>query len=178
MVDRVKPLKIEGTGSGGSQNDDFPTSLNKNEDFVDARGLTIQDDTSDDEDVILSRDASGNMTFLDQSNTVKTLTDLVSGTGGLTPTTHAVLDQLVHDLSEDYYEEYTRTGNKVTNITVWTDATKTTKVREEQYTYTGNKVTQEVRIQYDASGVEVERLTLTYTYTGSLVTSATAVRTP
>lgn len=178
MVDRIKPLKIESPDSGGTQTDEFPTSVNKNEDFLDCRGVTVQDDSSDDDLVRVSRDASGNMTFLDQANTIKTLTELVAGSGGLTPTTHAALDQLVHELSEGYYEEYTYSGRRVTNITVWTDATKTTKIREEQYTYSGNRVTQEVRIQYDGSGVEVERLTIDYAYSGIRVTSAAAVRTP
>ncbi|RLC88633.1 MAG: hypothetical protein DRJ03_01805 [Chloroflexi bacterium] len=177
MVDRISPLKIEGPASGGSQTDDFPTSASRNEDFVDCRGVTVQDDTSNDDLVRVSRDGD-DMTFLDKNNTVKTLTELLASGGGLTPTTHAVLDQLVHALAEDYYEEYTRSGNKVTNITVWTDSGKTTKIREEQYTYTGNKITQEVDIQYDGSGVEVERLTLTYAYSGSLVLNVTSVRTP
>lgn len=98
------------------------------------------------------------------------------GGGGITEEQHRQLDQLVHNLAEDYYEEYTRTGNKVTNITVWTDSGKTQKIREEQYTYSGNLVTEVVTIQYDGSGAEFERLTETYTYTANKVTSVTAVR--
>jgi len=118
------------------------------------------------------------MTFKDGVVTgVKTLTELLSGSGGITESSHRVLDQLVHALDENYFEEYTRVGNKVTNITVWTSAAKTLKIREEQYTYSGNRVTQEVDIQYDGVGTEVERLTLTYNYTGSLILSVTCVRT-
>ena len=62
-------------------------------------------------------------------------------------------------------------------MTVWTSAGKTKKIREEQYTYSGNLVSEEVVIQYDSDGNEYERVTVTYAYTGTLVTSATMVRT-
>ena len=178
MVDRVRPLKWERPSTGGTQTDTSPTSNDPNEDYPDVRGVAIQNDTSNDEVVILSRDSSNNMTFKDGVVTgVKTLTELLSGSGGITESSHRVLDQLVHALDENYFEEYTRVGNKVTNITVWTSAAKTLKIREEQYTYSGNRVTQEVDIQYDGVGTEVERLTLTYNYTGSLILSVTCVRT-
>lgn len=102
--------------------------------------------------------------------------DLRSG-GGISEAEHLALDQLVHELDEDYYENYTYSGSKITNVTVWTDVSMTTKIREYQYTYTGSRITQEVIIQYDGSGVEVERLTLSYSYTGSRISSVTCVRT-
>jgi hypothetical protein len=84
MVDRIKPLKIESPDTGGTQTDDFPTSTNKNQDFLDCRGVTIQDDSSDDDLVRVSRDGD-DLTFLDKNNTEKTLTALVSG--GFDPNT-------------------------------------------------------------------------------------------
>lgn len=174
--DRVQSLKIESPGSGGTETDDFPTSLDRNEDFLDCRGVAIQDDSSDDESVILSRDASDNMTFEDGVvSGVKTLSDLLAG--GMSPDTHRQLDQLVHGLAEDYYEEYTYTGNRVTNVTAWTDSGKTKKIREEQYTYSGSRVTQVVTIQYDGDGNEFERLTESYTYvSGGKIDHVDAVR--
>ena len=97
--------------------------------------------------------------------------------GGLTSSTHRTLDQLTHNLDEDYYEEYIYSGSLVSDIITWTDVGKTTKIREENYTYTAGKVSQEVIIQYNDSGVEVERLTLTYAYTAGKITSVTSVRT-
>lgn len=174
MVDRVKPLKIEGPGSGGTETDDFPTSLDKNEDFVDCRGVTVQDDSSDDDLVRISR-AGDDMTFLDKTNPVKTLADLLSG--GMSPDTHRQLDQLVHDLDEDYYEEYTYVASKITNVTVWTTSGKTKKIREYAYTYSGIKITQEVITQYDSDGNWSEKLTLAYVYTGAQISDITSVRT-
>ena len=175
-MDRVKPLKIEGTGSGGSTNDDFPTSLNKNQDHVDARGLVIQNDSSDDELVGVSRDSSDNMTFHDDVvSGTKSLADLLAG--GMSEEAHRTLDQLTHDLDEGYYEEATYSSGKITNITTWETSSKLKKIREWAYTYTGIRVTTEVITQYDSAGSWKERLTLSYVYSGSRVANVTSVRT-
>lgn len=83
MVDRVSPLKIESADTGGTQDDQFATSLNRNEDFVDARGITFQDNTTDDELVKITRDnATGDLTFEDNVTGLKTLAQLAAGAGG------------------------------------------------------------------------------------------------
>lgn len=174
-VDRVKPLKLESPDSGGVETDDFPTSLDINEDFVDCRGVAIQNDTSNDDAVLVSRDEAGNLTLKDAVTSLKTLAQLAAGTG-MTEEQHRVLDQLVHGLAENYYEEYTYSSGHVINATTWETSSKLKKIREEQYTYSNGKVTQAVTIQYDGNGNEVERLTETYTYSGSRIASVTAVR--
>lgn len=79
-MDRVKPLKLESADSGGTQLDEFPSSLDPNEDGVDCRRVFLQDDASDDEAVYAERDGSGNMRFVDQANpTGKTLASLGAG---------------------------------------------------------------------------------------------------
>lgn len=65
MVDRIAPLKIEDSASGGTQDDLFPTAVDRNEDYLDSRGVTFQNDTSDDDDVRVDRDAGDNMVFQD-----------------------------------------------------------------------------------------------------------------
>jgi hypothetical protein len=78
-MDRVRPLKIESISGGGSQDNVYPHDMDPNEDGVEARGLLIQNDSSDDETVVLSRDASDNMTFKDGVVVgTKTLTQLLS----------------------------------------------------------------------------------------------------
>lgn len=109
---------------------------------------------------VLTSDTSGNATW-----------QLSSGA----PHVHRALDQLVHNIAEDSFEEYTYSGAFVTNITIWNDSTKTIKIREEQFTYSAAQVTQLITIQYDASGVETERITENYTYSGSMVTSITRI---
>lgn len=92
-----------------------------------------------------------------------------SAGGGITEAEHRDLDQLVHDIAETSFTEYTYISfRRISNITTWTDQSKTTKIRESQITYTGpNRVGKIITIQYDASGVEAERLTETFTYSGN-----------
>jgi hypothetical protein len=65
MTDRVRSIKWESPEHGGTQTDQTPTEIDVGEDFLDCRGVTIQDDTSDDEVVRISRDVSGNLDFTD-----------------------------------------------------------------------------------------------------------------
>ena len=88
---------------------------------------------------------------------------------------HDDLDDLTHNLAESYYEEFTYTGSKVSGIVVWTNISKVLKVRETLLSYSGSKVLQEVNIQYDALGAEKQRLTATYSYSGSSISSITVV---
>lgn len=52
---------------GGDDNDEFeyPSPINPSEDYLDARGLALQDNSSSDANVYLTRDASGNLIFRD-----------------------------------------------------------------------------------------------------------------
>lgn len=98
-------------------------------------------------------------------------------TGGFSSEAHRTLDQFTHALDEDYYEEYTYTGNYVSNVTVWTNSGKTLKIREYDYTYSGGRVSTEVAKQYNGVGTLVETLTYTYTYSSGKVQSITCART-
>jgi hypothetical protein len=93
------------------------------------------------------------------------------------PGDHDNYDTLVHNLAEDYYEEYTYTGNVITNNTIWSNISKVLKIREYQYIYVLNKLYQEIQIQYNNSGVEVQRLVKTYNYSGNKVASISVTET-
>lgn len=49
----------------------------------------------------------------------------------------------------------------------WTDDTRSSKVEERLITFVNGQVTQEIKIQYDQLGVEVERSVFTFTYDGN-----------
>jgi len=117
-------------------------------------------------------DPSG-MSTITANNVQEALMELdAGGTGsGLTPSSHRVLDQLVHLIAEDSYEEYTYSGVFVTSIVVWTDSGKTQKIREELYTYSAGFVSQVVTKQYDASGTLAETLTEDFSYSAGQVAS-------
>jgi hypothetical protein len=92
---------------------------------------------------------------------------------GLTEDDHDGVDQLVHLIAESSFEEYLYTGPRVDQIIVWTDGTKTTKIREQIFSYTGQLVTQIVTNQYDGAGAVAETLTEVYSYTGNKLDDVT-----
>lgn len=79
MVDRVQAIKWESVSGGGTDEDTVPTEIDFNEDGLDMRSAFLQNDTSADKDVTISRDASDNLTFTDKViGSVKTLTELAA----------------------------------------------------------------------------------------------------
>jgi hypothetical protein len=90
-------------------------------------------------------------------------------------TNHHLIDDIVHAIAENNYTEYTYIGTNVSNITIWTTPAKIIKIREQQFSYNGIKVSQEIEIQYNAAGTEIQRLTTNYTYSGSRIISSTSV---
>lgn len=42
MVDKVKPLKIENSTLGGTENDPFPTEVDPSEDYIAAKGISFE----------------------------------------------------------------------------------------------------------------------------------------
>lgn len=102
-----------------------------------------------------------------------------TGSSGISESEHAGLDTLVHNLSEDYFLEYIYSADcsiRVSSATYYTDDTKSTKVREYNFSYSGVRVTQQICIQFDNLGVEEERLTLDYIYTGSRITAVSGTK--
>jgi hypothetical protein len=90
---------------------------------------------------------------------------------GITEGSHENLDTLVHNLSEDSYEEVVYSSGKVSNVINWTDSGKTTKIREVALTRTSGKVSQIDLIQYDVSGSEKVRMTGVITRTSGRVSN-------
>jgi hypothetical protein len=100
-----------------------------------------------------------------------------TGGGGLTPSSHRPLDQLVHELAEDAHVEIIKVAGRVTQVIAWTDNGKTLKIREETITRVGGLVSQTVEVQYNGAGAAVETMTRTYNRTGNEVSSITEVLT-
>ena len=70
--DLVRPLKLESSLTGGTQDDLYPTELNSAEDYIEAKGLAIGDDST-----IIEKDLSGNINLIDSAGerTVKRIED-------------------------------------------------------------------------------------------------------
>ena len=174
-MDRVKPLKIESPSTGGTQTDIYPHDLNPQQDAVDARGFVIQNDTSDDETVVISRDASNNMTFKDGVvSGTKTLTEVLAGSGALTEGAHKVLRQLIHFIEDGPAEGFASgaykevTGTTFPTAIIWyVDNTKADKIVEKTITWTGVNATSIVWKIYDDDGSTVlATVTDAVTYSG------------
>jgi hypothetical protein len=182
-LDKVQPLKLEDSTTGGTEIDQFPTGLDPQEDFVEAAGLVIDDAAHRDEKTIIWRDAD-DMKFKDGNNpSGYTLTELAeSAGGGITEGQHENLDTLVHWVNQTSHEEVTRIGDFITKITVWNSPAKTTKIREEIVTRAGllNRISQVVAKQYDrVTGVLKSTMTEIYTRApGGMVASIARTRTP
>ncbi len=174
MVDRVLPLKLEDTSSGGDEIDTFPTSLDPFEDHIECAGLVLDETSTRDESVRVYR-SGGNLTFVDASNpTPHTLSDLLAG--GMGEDAHRLLDQLTHAIDEDSFDEVLRTNGKIDSIITWETDAKLKKIREVTVSRSAGKVASVVLKQYDASGVLKEQLTETYTRVNGRISSVNRVR--
>lgn len=184
MVDRVQPLKLEDAASGGTQLDPYPRALDRNEDFIDARGLTVQDATSNDDTVRVERDGSDRMVFLDGNNpSGKTLDDLAASGSGISAETHKVLRQLIHFIDNGpaegfatgaYRETLPLASAFPTSVIWYESAAKLKKIVEKTIVYTGafpTTITWEV---YDVDGTTVlATVADTIVYSGAFETNRT-----
>jgi len=169
-LDRVKPLKLESTDTGGDEDDEFPTSLDPHEDFVELRGLVFDTDTVADETTVISRDED-DLTFKDTNNpSGYTLTQLAA-VGDLI---NLYLECEPPTPSTDYSNTYT--GNRV-DQEQWKRNSDASLLKQIDYTYTGARVTQEVRKVFAANGVTVlGQITIVYSYTGQHLTGEAITR--
>lgn len=168
-TNRVKPEKDSGEG--------YETEFNKNADALDVRGVFVQNDSSDDTNVLITRDASNNLTFTDPVlGTTKTLTQLAAASSGVSYDEFLLNNEPTAETgATDCTYTPTISGGKVTKET-WT-RNDTTKVKTIDYTYSGSKVSTEVRKVYASNGTTVTaQVTWTYSYSGNTVSSATMTR--
>jgi len=183
MADRVQSIKWESPSGGGTQTDTVPTEINPNEDGLDARSLFLQNDSSADSTVEVSRDASDNMTFKDGVVTgTKTLTELLAGDGGLTAESHKVLRQLIHFIDDGPADGFASgayreiSGTIFPTTIIWyIDSGKTDKIVEKDITWTGINPTTIIWKIYDTDGSTV-LLTVTDTVTYSGIYETNRVR--
>lgn len=102
----------------------------------------------------------------------------ISSSGGITEPEHEDLDTIAHNIVETSFDEVTYDSiGRPTNYTIYTDVTKTTKIRECILTYTGSRVTQFDEIQYNAAGTETYRIVEVPTYDGATTRILSITRT-
>jgi hypothetical protein len=79
--------------------------------------------------------------------------------------------------AETSFVEYLYSGVNLTDMIIWTDNTKVQKIFEENYTYVSSRVNTVTTKQYDRTGVLIETLTTSLTYSGSKLISEDRVLT-
>jgi hypothetical protein len=92
LPDRVVPIKIESVSTGGTQEDQEYLPAESN-DALEARGYYIQNDTSNDTEVLISRDSLNNMTFQDPETGPCTLSQLLNSGGSSFSPNSMILDK-------------------------------------------------------------------------------------
>jgi hypothetical protein len=184
-MDRVQVVKQESPSEGGTDVDAFAprSKIEPQEDALEAAGLYIQDDLNRDETTLISR--SGNdMTFKDVNNpTAKTLTELLSGSGGVTEASHKALRDLIHfaegpadGFASGAFEEILPTADPFPTSAIWyTDSGKTSKIVSLEVTYNANKtINTETWKMYDTDGSTVlVTMVDTHVYSGIFLSNTT-----
>lgn len=183
-MDRVQVVKQESAALGGDAADEAPydSPIDPREDAIEAAGVFLQDAANRDESTLVAR-SGDDMTFKDVSNpTAVTLTELITGTGGLTEASHKVLRQLIHFLADGPgdnfstapHKETTWSGVKITDEVWYESVSKAKKLTELVTTWTGIKITQEELTVYDTDGTSwLVKATDAITYTGLKETGRT-----
>jgi hypothetical protein len=133
--------------------------------------LRLEEDTTDPTVPGALRYVSGSLRFHDAVGVFNPRT----GSGGITEEQHEILDTLIHELAETSYLEITRSSGRVSSVIVWTDDTKTKKVREVTITRSSGRVSSVVEKHYDATGTLKQTLTHTIARTGIRVSTVATV---
>ena len=169
-ITRVPPLKNDPA-------EGFEEDFNPNADAADVRAVVLQNDSSNDQTVQITRDSSNNMEFKDPTAGTKLLKDLLSSTS------HQALRQLIHFIdngpatgfASGAYREVTPSANPFPTAVIWyDDNTKAKKLVEKLTSYTGPNPTQIQWKMYDTDGTTVlATVTDAITYSGVFETSRT-----
>jgi len=168
-ITKTNPLKNEPT-------EGYEEDFDPNVDAAAVRGIYIQNDSSADTAVLVTRDASNNLTLTDPVAGSHTLSALTTGGGGISENQHRALRQLIHFIdngpangfASGAYRENLPTGNPfVTSVTWYDDNTKVKKLVQKLITYTGVLATQVQWKMYDVDGSTVlATVTDAITYSG------------
>lgn len=168
-TNRTLPLKDTAEG--------YETEFDSNADAADVRGVFLQNDTSDDATVLVSRDASDNLTFTDPVlGATKTLSQLAAASSGVSYYEFLLDNEPIAETGATD-ASYTPTYSGIFVTKEEWKRNDTTLIKSIDYTYSGLNVASEVRKIFAANGTTiVAQVTWTYSYTGANLTSASMVR--
>jgi hypothetical protein len=164
MPNRVLPLKDNSSG------DFYEEGFNHQQDALDTAGLYIQNTTSNDANVLVSRDSSNNLTLTDPNAGSTTLAKVVN-----TPSNYDfLLDNEPTSVGTTY--ALSLSGGLVSTET-WTNTATSKTIKTIAYTYSTGLIQTEVHKVFAADGTTVvAQKTVTYTYSGGSITGSTVTR--
>jgi len=161
MADWIRPLKIE----YGDEIDSFPTEVNPADDGIICQGIAIENTSTK-----IEKDGSGNLLFTDAIVGSVTLSSLNSG--GTPPDYSKTQFLLAYQQAYDtMYTEMVYTSGDLTQINIWEDNSKTTKLFTRDISYTTGNVTQVLTT--DELTSETLTKSITYTIGGDVDTITT-----
>jgi len=165
--ERVQPAKYESTAEGGKDADagvyKNPTKIDPQEDAIESAGIYLQDATVRDENVYLARIAGESVS----RDTIDTTPSPIQTTAK-----HKNLDTLLHAIAENNFAELTFTEGELTNVTTYTSAAKTEKIREDDLVYSDGDLSTYTSKQY-SGGILVETISGNLSYTAGDLVSVT-----
>lgn len=189
-MDRVQVLKVETAALGGDAADEqpWPEPIAPQEDALEAAGYYLQDASNRDENVGLKR-SGDDAQFFDVNNpTPVTLTELLSGAGGLTESAHRTVRQLIHFIDSGPAEGFASGAYKETlpsadpfptTVTWWESSSKSKRIVEKTITRSGGGATNVTPTPivwdiYDTDGTtKLATVSDAVTYSGVFETSRT-----
>ena len=154
MVDKVKPLKLENSATGGTENNVFPTETDPTEDYVSAKGIALENS-----DNTTIRGDAGVMKFKDTAETTElSLTSLLKVRVSANDTTPDVLTNKVTVSGVITKSDVNDGADEDLNLDVQADAINTTlaSFKDDFYGGTYNNIWTET-----ASGAGSEAVTVT-----------------
>ena len=182
-VDRVRPLKIESISQGGSSDDESITEVTIGQDFLDARGITLQvsgaTTASSDASTYVSRPSPGALGFTDTLSGTLTLEQLLTSVSGK-PGSHNAVPDIIHYLggggpgdafASGMYRQTVSNGVMPVSVIWFTSAALTTRLYGIVYEYTGLMVSRQIQTLY-ANNVAVRTVTDSFNYGGNIFAPA------
>ena len=100
--------------------------------------------------------------------------------GSINISEHRDLNTLTHEISETSYDDITygggTSGTKVSKVVTYKTSSKLHKIRQAEFTYLSDDLVMTVETQYDNNDIVTERVTESYSYSGTDMISVERTR--
>lgn len=151
----VAQVAVAGGGTTKEQSTPYQDPMDVQKDAIECAGIVLVDENNRDQNVTLIRNGN-DLVFKDCNVPLTTFSQVVNG-----------IDY------QSGYTEFTRTSGKISSVTMYTDSSKTTKVKEWVISRTNGQISSVVEKMYNASGVQSSSVTSAITRSNNQASSIT-----